>query len=311
MKRSTISTTRLAEICGVSQGTVDRALNNRKGINPNTKERILAVAKEYGYRPNIHATSLAGGKSMLIGVVVFDLENEYFSEILTKIEKYCSELGYAIVVMMTNKNPEKEIECINNLYQMSVDGIVMCPINMGEEYENYLLSLKIPIVTIGNRIGDLPYAGINNFASMTETVEYVLLNGYERLVYVNPADMGDKNNDAQTTRLNAFLEVCSRYNIEFCVTDMEGVEREIRSDKKQAIICPIDSYALRLIGLASRKGAGIISYDNISIIDLLGIKLDSVSYDAEKTAQAVSDYIIKGIPILETMPHKLIKRGSI
>ena len=61
MKKNSISTTQLAQICGVSQGTVDRALNNRKGINPKTKEKILAVANEYGYRPNIHARSMAGG----------------------------------------------------------------------------------------------------------------------------------------------------------------------------------------------------------------------------------------------------------
>ena len=51
MKSTRISTTKIAEICGVSQGTVDRALNNRAGINKNTKEKILSVAKEYGYRP--------------------------------------------------------------------------------------------------------------------------------------------------------------------------------------------------------------------------------------------------------------------
>lgn len=100
MKRNGISTTQLAKICGVSQGTVDRALNGRKGISPKTKEKILTTAQKYGYRPNIHARSIAGGKSMLMGVVVFDLENQYFSDILTAIE---------------------------NLYLMSVDGIVLCP----------------------------------------------------------------------------------------------------------------------------------------------------------------------------------------
>ena len=53
MKRLKIITNELAEICGVSQGTVDRALNNRDGINVNTKEHILRIAKEYGYRPYV------------------------------------------------------------------------------------------------------------------------------------------------------------------------------------------------------------------------------------------------------------------
>ena len=68
-----ISSTEIAKICGVSQGTVDRALNNRNGISPQTKEKILSVAKEFGYRPNIHTRCMAGGKSHLIGVVILTL----------------------------------------------------------------------------------------------------------------------------------------------------------------------------------------------------------------------------------------------
>lgn len=213
-------------------------------------------------------------------------------------------------MMMTQKNPEKEIECINNLYQMSVDGIVICPMNKGEEYENYLLSLEIPIVTIGNKLDRIPYAGIDNAAAMAETVEYVLINGYERLIYVKPGT-GDKNDFAQSARLNAFLEVCTKYNTEFCVTDMDNIAGELESDRKKAIICPIDNYALRLLNSAKEKEAGIISFDNIRIIDELSLGLDSVSYDIKGTAKIVSDYIIDGKPIDSTVAHKLIKRGSI
>lgn len=186
MKRNGIFTTQLAKICGVSQGTVDRALNGRKGISPKTKEKILATAQEYGYCPNIHARSIAGGKSMLIGVVVFDLENQYFSDILTAIEKEFTANGYSTIAMFTNKDSKKEITCIENLYHMSVDGIVLCPINKGEEFENYLLSLNTPIVTIGNKLDNIPFAGIDNALSMRETVEYVLSKGYEKLIYVKP-----------------------------------------------------------------------------------------------------------------------------
>ena len=61
--RRKMSTAKLAEICGVSQGTVDRALNNRGGIKPETRDRILRIAKEYGYRPNIQSFNRATGKS--------------------------------------------------------------------------------------------------------------------------------------------------------------------------------------------------------------------------------------------------------
>lgn len=310
MKRNGISTTQLAEICGVSQGTVDRALNGRKGINPKTKEKILATAKEYGYRPNIHARSIAGGRSMLIGVVVFDLNNQYFCDILTDIEEQCMAKGYSTVIMFTDKNPQREIECISNLYNMSVDGIVICPINKGIEYENYLISLNIPIVTIGNKLDNIPYVGIDNALSMSETVDYVLSKGYEKLIYVKP-HLKEKNTFAQSERLNTFCGLCRELGTSFAVTDTANAEKEIDGTKRTALICPTDIYAIRLLSVAKKHNAGIIGFDNIHLIDELDLPLDSVSYDIKEAAKIISDYIIEGKQVSTLIKHMLIKRGSV
>lgn len=310
MKKNSISTTQLAQICGVSQGTVDRALNNRKGINPKTKEKILAVANEYGYRPNIHARSMAGGKSMLIGVIVFDLNNQYFSDILMALETYCSSKGYSTVVMFTNKDAQREIECIQNLYHMSVDGIVLCPINNGAEFENYLLSLNIPIVTIGNKLEHLPYVGIDNASAMTETVESVLHKGYERLIYIKPA-LQDKNTFAQTERLHAFLKIMEIEHVDYTVTDFSNAENAVNTSKRNAFICPTDIYAVKLLHIAQKYSAGIIGFDNIRLIDDLDLKLDSVAYDVEKTARLAADYVIEGLTVSESIGYRIVQRGSI
>lgn len=310
MKINHISTTQIAEICGVSQGTVDRALNNRKGINPKTKEKILAVANEYGYRPNIHARSMAGGKSMLIGVIVFDLNNQYFSDILMALETYCSSKGYSTVVMFTNKDAQREIECIQNLYHMSVDGIVLCPINNGAEFENYLLSLNIPIVTIGNKLEHLPYVGIDNASAMTETVESVLHKGYERLIYIKPA-LQDKNTFAQTERLHAFLKIMEIEHVDYTVTDFSNAENAVNTSKRNAFICPTDIYAVKLLHIAQKYSAGIIGFDNIRLIDDLDLKLDSVAYDVEKTARLAADYVIEGLTVSESIGYRIVQRGSI
>lgn len=310
MKKNSISTTQLAQICGVSQGTVDRALNNRKGINPKPKEKILAVANEYGYRPNIHARSMAGGKSMLIGVIVFDLNNQYFSDILMALETYCSSKGYSTVVMFTNKDAQREIECIQNLYHMSVDGIVLCPINNGAEFENYLLSLNIPIVTIGNKLEHLPYVGIDNASAMTETVESVLHKGYERLIYIKPA-LQDKNTFAQTERLHAFLKIMEIEHVDYTVTDFSNAENAVNTSKRNAFICPTDIYAVKLLHIAQKYSAGIIGFDNIRLIDDLDLKLDSVAYDVEKTARLAADYVIEGLTVSESIGYRIVQRGSI
>ncbi|MBQ8748562.1 MAG: LacI family DNA-binding transcriptional regulator [Oscillospiraceae bacterium] len=310
MNKGKISTSEIAKICGVSQGTVDRALNNRKGINPKTKERILNVAKEYGYRPNIHASSMAGGKSHLIGVVVFDLANQYFSDILINIESYCASLGYSTVVMFTDKDYKKEVECIQNLYHMSVDGIVLCPANCGAEYERFLLSLGIPVVTIGNKLNHIPYVGIDNALATKEALEGVLEKGYKKLIYVKP-ELQQRNTFAQTQRLDAFIAVCEKANVNYVVTDLFNGEKELQAHIPCAIICPTDIYAIKLLPIAQRHGAGIIGFDNIRLIDDLGLILDSVSYDVPLTAKTAVEHIVNGVPIQDSIPHQVMRRGSV
>ena len=303
-----ISTKKIAEICGVSQGTVDRALNNRKGISEETKKKILQVAEEYGYRPNFYAKAMQSGKSMLIGIVVFDLDNQYFSDIVTNIEDCCSRKGYSTVVMFTNKQTRRELECIEKLSEMCVDGIVICPINQGEEFENYLLSLKIPVVTIGNRLKNIPYIGINNALAMQETVDYVVSKGYNRLIYVKPHLL--KNNTfAQTERLSAFSKACTY--TEHVITDPYGAIKEIKPDKKNVLICPTDIYAIKLLVEAKKNNAGIIGFDNIRLLDEFGLKLDSVGYDVFETARIITNYIIDGRGFDGFIAHKIVKRGSV
>lgn len=307
-KSDGISTTKIAEICGVSQGTVDRALNNRKGIKEETKKRILQVAEEYGYRPNIHARCIANGKSQLIGVVVFDLKNQFFTDMLTNIEKICTAKGYSTVVMFTDKNSKTEIECIKNLYHISVDGIILCPANSGEEYENFLASLKIPIVTFGNKLNSFPYVSIDNASAMRDVFNFVIEKGYKKLVYVKPK-MTEKNTFAQKERLNAFIEMCENTDTKYAVTDISDAERVI--EDSCAVICPTDIYAIKLLASANKHKAGIIGFDNVHIIDELDLKLDSVACDVALTAKTAVEYIISGTKIEKSVSYSIIKRGSI
>ena len=310
MKNTRISTTKFAEICCVSQGTVDRALNNRKGISPKTKEKILKIAKEYGYRPNIHASSIAGGKSQIIGVVVFDLNNPYFSDVLMNVEGYCTSLGYSTVVMFTDKDYEKEIRCIENLYHMSVDGIILCPVNSGIEYENYLLSLNIPIVTIGNKLSGIPYIGIDNKLAIKDVVMSLQEKGYKKLIYIKP-NLVQRNTFAQTERLDSFSTNCEKVKMDFVITDMDHVEKELSINNSCALVCPTDIYAIKLLRVTQKYKAGIIGFDNLRLIDELELQLDSISYDIALTAQKAVNYIVNKTPITDSIPHKIIKRGSV
>ena len=177
MKNNKISTARLARLCGVSQGTVDRALNNRVGISQKTKDYILSVAKEYGYRPNHRS------ENKLIGIIVFDLYNEYFSELVMLLEKELRRSGYCSLVMFSDKNKKTELECIEAMYNACVDGIIICPINTGKEFAEYLKSWSLPIVTVGNKVENIKYIGIDNFSAMYDLTKFVISQSYSKIIY--------------------------------------------------------------------------------------------------------------------------------
>ena len=167
---SKITTTQLARICGVSQGTVDRALHNRQGINPEPRKQILAVAREYDYVPNTRNSGLEN--SMLIGVVLFDIYNEFFAKLAMSLVNAARKVEYSVIFQFSGKDPKSERSALEYFDYIGVDGIVLFSTGSdSEEYANYLRSLKKPIVLIGNQMSDLPFVGIDDVAAMRELTE--------------------------------------------------------------------------------------------------------------------------------------------
>lgn len=277
MKTLKITTSRIAEICGVSQGTVDRALNGRPDIKAETRERILDAAKRYGYREPITAvTKKIKGQ---IGVIVFDLNNEYFAELITELEYAMRSEALGAVVMMSHYDKRYEIECIRNLYNMGVDGIIMCSVNGGIEFDNYLKLFDIPIVAVGNKTSSLPFVGIDDFVAMRQLTLKVLNQNPRKVIYFSPA-INYPDAYAQRLRYEGFLNAVGDNPYE-TVTNIS----EIRTDYGQdvAIICSTDYYALKVY--FKDCGAKIFGFDNVSAIDKYKLKITSVGYSTAEIAR--------------------------
>ena len=133
----------IAEHCRVSVGTVDRALNNRSGISEKTKNRILKAAEELNYHPNYMGQSLATGRTMTIGMVCFDLYNNFFPELIDTIERHAKEKGYFIYLILTHREFKLEKEGLQYLSERQVDGIILFPIGLSKEYIQALYDLKL------------------------------------------------------------------------------------------------------------------------------------------------------------------------
>ena len=303
MNHLKITTAELSKICGVSQGTVDRALNNRADINSETKKRIISIAKQYGYRKYIDSD--VENKSVgQIGIIVFNLNNEYFSKLITETEFILRELGFSAVIMMTHYDKQYEIECIRNMYNMGVQGIILCSVNSGSEFNNYLNLFDIPIVAVGNNIGSVPYVGIDDFCAMRDMTEKLLAEGYTDLIYFSPA-LKYKDAYAQESRYKGFLNAVSdrKYSL---ATDIDQIE-ECYNDKT-AVICSTDYYAFQVYFKA--KNAKIVGFDNLDAIKQYKLNIDSVGYSVSEIARAAIDIIVGKKSGNFTVAYKIIEHKA-
>lgn len=314
MNNLRITTAELAELCGVSQGTVDRALNNRSGIKTETKERILKTAVQYGFRGTVGNSKCTDERSRPIGVIVFNLNNEYFCKLITEIEAACREKGYTTLIMFTNYDKQHEIECIRRMYSLGVEGIILCAVNSGPEFENYLKAFEVPIVAVGNDIRSVPYVGVDDYAAMKEMTEYVLGGGLEtenmpesarrrNIIYFSPA-IQYEDAYAQKRRFEGFLAALPPDQPYAVITDIDKIREEY--PQGTVILCSNDYYAAQVY--FKTKRAVIVGFDNIDILDKYRIPISSVAYSIKEIAGKALDCIVNKSCESQTIPYHFVMR---
>lgn len=326
-----ITSKQIAEICGVSRGTVDRAINGRPGVNEETKQKILKKAEELGYTPNFAGRCLSKGKTYTIGIVLFDLKNNFLTQLATAIEARALERKYFAYLGITEKNPGNERKCIENLMQRKIDGLILCSVVKDADYSSYLKGLGIPVLTIANKVSDdLPLLAANDFKATQEAVDYILSRGYKRIIYVSPPlkKKDHENVTAPVRRYEGFI-----YAVKGCSGDIETIVHpdydyiaEIRkinfNEKKTAVLCSSDVFALEVMsyffeaGLWPGSDAGLMGIDNIDILRFIKPRLTTISFDTDTYGKTAADIIIdmiegKTTPFNVFLNHNIIEGETV
>ena len=268
----------IAKICGVSRMTVTRALQGVGSIRPETKQMILDKAAELGYTPNLVARSLVKGRSGMIGVVVVDLRNVFFSGIVDSISQYAKSRGYMVTVCTHQDDKEAEEKMIRTLTGYHVDGLILNCINKNEAFEDMLLSLGIPYVLLGYKVMARSHTvGIDDYSSGRAAVRYIAEHGYREMVFVSPAlyDADGEPNIGHRDRW-AGAKAGARESGVSCelIADADYVEQvlaymEKRRKTKPLFLCSGDIFAgelmrsLKKAGYRNPDDYGVMGYDKI------------------------------------------------
>jgi len=178
----TVTIKEIAEKIGVSTATVSRALNNTGYVREETRRKILETASALGYE-RIKERNINKTKTNLIGVIVSDITNPFFTQIVRGIEDVLSFAGYSLLLCNADESQEKETHYLKVLQDKRVDGIILVPAGGDHRGIREISDKGIPIVLIDRLIEGLEVDAvvIDNTSGAYEGVSHLISEGYKRI----------------------------------------------------------------------------------------------------------------------------------
>ncbi|MGY0391373.1 LacI family DNA-binding transcriptional regulator [Bizionia sp. KMM 8389] len=138
MQQSGVTLKKISLLSGFSVSTVSKALNHKEDISEKTKNVILDLAKQHNYKPNYSALSLRKKETKTFGVIIPEISNQFYGNLLSEIEKIAFENGYRLMILQSLGSSKKEKDCMKLISDGSVDGIIV----LSSKHNDCLLKIK-------------------------------------------------------------------------------------------------------------------------------------------------------------------------
>ncbi len=176
----------IAERAGVTHSTVSRALHDSPLISAETTERVHKVALELGYLPSAAARSLKTHQTHALGVVLSNIDDPFFSEILQGIEDVAQANGYSLFIAASQRDPLREQTIVRAMREHSVDGVIICSTSFSASQGHSLVQVGVPIVVINNEAAeDYRYSIYHDDVDGTRQITRHLIElGHRKIAYL-------------------------------------------------------------------------------------------------------------------------------
>jgi LacI family transcriptional regulator len=188
MKFEAVTIKDIAKSLGLSTSTVSRALRDSYEISPETKKKVLEYAEKINYQPNPIALSLKQRRSFSIGVVVCEIANSFFSQIINGIESIANQRGYNVIIAQSGESFERELMNLQFLASRSVDGLIISVSTETRDFE-FFRSLKekgLPIVFFDRIVDEIKTHKVivDNKKGVYDATHHLLRNGYHHIAAI-------------------------------------------------------------------------------------------------------------------------------
>lgn len=331
MKRATMND--VAKQANVSKATVSHVINNTRYVEEKTRQRVLQAIADLNYRPNAAARSLTTQRTGIIGMVISDATNLFFSEMLLGVENVIRSKNYGLVVCNTNEILEHEDHYLNLLLGQRVDGIIAAATS---QRWNALAEAEVqhtPVVFVDRAFENLegPFVGVDNFAGAITGTRHLVACGHRRIGILAGLQRLSTMRERVAGFRHALREANLSCNDEWMITSELSVAggrqaaltllgREVRPTAlfvNNNLLCLGALLALRKLGLSCPRDISLVSFDDHPWAGVADPPLTVVRQPAREVGQIAAeilcDVLSGATPNLTKtiLPCELVVRQSV
>ena len=194
----------VATLAGVSIATVSHVINGTRNVNDTTRAAVEKAIEELHYVPDSTARSFKTGKRNLVGFVVPDISNAYFSTMIEEVEDILAQEGYRLLVLNTREDPVREAEGLNVLTSGLVDGLILATTMTDCKCLTASIPNGFPVVLIDRYLPGAPYdaVSVSSYGSMRLGIDYLIRKGHRKIGFLT----GIPNISTTADRLKAYQD---------------------------------------------------------------------------------------------------------
>ena len=301
----------IAKRAKVSTATVSRAINRIPTVNPQLAKRVWKVVDELGYYPNTQARALVSGKSRIFGLVVSEITNPFFPEIVQTFEELAVQNGYEILLTSTVHDTNRMKSSVRRMIERRVDGVAILTFGMEESLLNDLHLRKVPLVFVDVGL-DTPGVStivVDYQTGIREAVQHLAAFRHNSIAFVT----GPPNLKSALARKEAFVnamrEIRPDEQSPMIVSGdhtMEGGMRALNelmthSSPPTAVVCSNDMTAIGVIreaydrGMSVPRNLSVVGFDDIRLSQFITPPLTTVQMSQTELARIAFEALMNNV----------------
>ena len=305
-----ISLKDIAEAAGVSTALVSFVLNGKRKeyrVGEETAQRILKIANDMNYQPNLAAKSLRSGKTKTIGLVVSDISNPFFSQLARVLEDEAAKQNYTVLFGSSDENKDKMNSLVGNLINKGVDGLIIVPCEGSERIIASLVYDNVPIVLFDRYFSDInvSYVALNNFNASYVLTKHLLEVGYNApcmvaydvdLIHMKERVRGYKKAMGDVGKKNFINVVCLKQNAPRKSADRllpkmvdAGVDAFLFATNMISLAC---LYTIKDMGKGIVGKIGLAGFDGNPAFDFFNVPISYIRQPIDILAQKALEILI-------------------